>query len=93
MLRPGEISIHHETVVHGSNPNNTDRARIGLSIHYIGPRVRQTAYEGAKAMVVRGTDTEGHWATDPVARNDFDPACMAALESEWGRYKSGIGKV
>ncbi len=92
-LRPGEISIHHETVVHGSNPNNTDRARIGLSIHYIAPRVRQTAYDGATAMVVRGADTEGHWAIDPVARSDFDPVCMAALESEWGRYKSGIGKV
>ncbi len=92
-LRPGEISIHHESVVHGSNPNNSDRARIGLSIHYIAPHVRQTAFEGAMAMVVRGTDTEGHWSADPVAQTDFDPACMAALESEWDRYKSGIGKV
>ena len=49
--------------------------------------------EGAKAMLVRGTDTKGHWGADPVARNDFDPVCMSELENEWGRYKSGIGKI
>jgi ectoine hydroxylase-related dioxygenase (phytanoyl-CoA dioxygenase family) len=92
-LQPGEISIHHESVVHGSNPNNSDQPRIGLSIHYIAPHVRQTAFEDAKAMVVRGSDTEGHWGADPIAQSDFDSACMAELESEWGRYKSGIGKV
>ena len=92
-LLPGEISIHHECVVHGSNPNNSDHQRIGLSIHYIAPHVRQTAFAGAKAMVVRGTDTKGHWGADPIARNDFDPVCMSELENEWGRYKSGIGKI
>jgi len=55
--------------------------------------VRQTAFEDAKALVVRGSDTEGHWGADPIARSDFDPACLAELENEWGRYKSGIGKV
>ena len=91
-LLPGEISIHHECVVHGSNPNASDDARIGLSIHYIAPHVRQTAFAGATAMLVRGADTGGHWAADPVARTDFDPACLAAVDAEWGRYKSGIGK-
>ena len=92
-LQPGEISIHHESVVHGSNPNPSDNARIGLSIHYIAPHVRQTAFEGASDMVVRGTDTGGHWGVDPVPRTDFDPVGLAALEADWGRYKSGIGKL
>ncbi len=92
-LGAGEISIHHESVVHGSNPNTSDDARIGLSIHYIAPHVRQTAFEGATAMVVRGTDGHGHWGADPVARTEFDPSCLAALEADWGRYKSGIGKL
>ncbi len=92
-LRAGEISIHHESVVHGSNPNTSDDARIGLSIHYVAPHVRQTAFEGATAMVVRGADTQGHWGADPLARADFDPACLAALDVEWSRYKTGIGKL
>ena len=93
VLKAGEISIHHESVVHGSGPNNSDDARIGLSIHYIAPHVRQTAYDGATALVVRGADTEGHWAPEPEPASDMDPACLAALDETYGRYKTGIGKV
>ena len=93
VLQAGEISIHHESVVHGSGPNNSDDARIGLSIHYIAPHVRQTAYDGATALLVRGTDTEGHWVAEPEPKTDMDPACLAALDETYGRYKTGIGKV
>lgn len=92
-LGAGEISIHHESVVHGSGPNNADHARIGMSIHYIPPHVRQTAFDGATAMVVRGTDTEGHWGVDPEPERDFDPACLAALDAEFEKYKTGVGKL
>ena len=75
-LSAGEISIHHESVVHGSN--TSDGPRIGLSIHYIAPHVRQTAFEGATAMLVRGRDTHGHWAPEPEPAVDdplHRPAC------------------
>ncbi len=91
-LRAGEISIHHESVVHGSNPNTSDDARIGMSIHYIAPHVRQTSYPGATAMLLRGADTKGHWGADPVAGSDMDAACLAALDAEWERYKTAIEK-
>ena len=91
-LSAGEISIHHESVVHGSSPNTSDGPRIGLSIHYIAPHVRQTAFEGATAMLVRGRDTHGHWAPEPEPAVDLDPACLAALDEVYGQYRSGIGK-
>ena len=92
-LRPGEFSIHHESVVHGSGPNGAAEPRIGLSIHYIAPRIRQTKLANATATLVRGTDTHGYWREDPEPRKDFDPTCLAALDATYGEYKSGIGKA
>lgn len=34
-LAPGDVSIHHPNVVHGSAANTSDRARCGLTIRYI----------------------------------------------------------
>lgn len=86
-LEPGEVSFHSETVVHGSNPNRSDERRIGFSIHYIAPHVRQTRIAGATAACVRGRDTHGYWTPEIPAREDFDPACLAALEREDQQYK------
>ena len=92
-LRPGEFSIHHESVVHGSGPNGAAEPRIGLSIHYIAPRIRQTKLANATATLVRGADLHGHWREDPEPREDFDPACLAALDATYGEYKSGVGRA
>ena len=91
-LAAGEISIHHESVVHGSNPNESGDARIGLSIHYVAPHVRQTAFAGATAQLVRGRDADGHWLPDPEPRRHLDPDCLAALDAAYRQYRSGIGK-
>ena len=86
-LEPGEVSFHSETVVHGSNPNGSDDRRIGFSIHYIAPHVRQTRITGATAAVVRGRDTHGYWTPEIRPEEDFDPKCLAALEREDLQYK------
>ena len=91
-LAAGEISIHHESVVHGSNPNESGDARIGLSIHYVAPHIRQTAFAGATAQLVRGRDTNGHWLRDPEPKRHLDPDCLAALDAAYRQYRSGIGK-
>jgi hypothetical protein len=42
ILRPGEMSIHHGAIIHGSQPNNSDQRRIGFSLQsYISPEIRQ----------------------------------------------------
>jgi len=92
ILKPGEFSIHHEAVVHGSGPNNADHPRIGISIHYIAPPVHQALLKNATATVVRGKDTHGHWAEDPEPAEDFDPVCMKALDATYGEYLTGAGK-
>lgn len=87
-LNAGEFSLHSEFVIHGSNPNKSPGRRIGFSIHYIGPHVRQTLFPGAAAAVVRGKDTHGYWQPDPVPAFDFDPDCLSALDFAYSQYKS-----
>ncbi len=42
VLQPGEMSLHHVRLIHGSEPNPSDRRRIGFAIRYLPTHVRQT---------------------------------------------------
>jgi hypothetical protein len=64
----------------GQFSNNSDDRRIGYSIHYVSPAVRETGFPGASAMVLRGKDTEGHWAVDMQPKSDWDEECLAELD-------------
>jgi non-haem Fe2+, alpha-ketoglutarate-dependent halogenase len=61
-LTAGEISIHSDLLVHGSEPNASDRRRCGLTLRYCPPDVRAELGWNAKGVVVSGTDPSGHWA-------------------------------
>ena len=72
-LEPGEISLHHVRVVHGSPANPSDDRRIGFAIRYIPTSVAQVAGDDS-ATLVRGTDTFHHFASEPRPTADMDPA-------------------
>jgi len=72
-LQPGEISLHHVRLVHGSPPNPTNDRRIGFAIRYIPTSVRQAAGEDS-ATLVRGVDEHHHFAPEPRPARDMDPA-------------------
>lgn len=69
-LRPGQVSLHHGLMFHGSRPNHTDHHRMGLVIRYVEPEVRQRENERGYAMVVRGANHTGHMiSTAPPSAN------------------------
>jgi non-haem Fe2+, alpha-ketoglutarate-dependent halogenase len=82
-LAPGEFSLHHEAIIHNSEPNNSDDRRIGLSIHYIPTSTRQVKYVAKdrkpQAALVRGIDEFGYWDPEPVTAMDYDPAMLDKL--------------
>ena len=42
ILEPGEMSIHHGAIIHGSQPNKSNQRRIGFSLQsYIPPSIKQ----------------------------------------------------
>ena len=61
VLKPGEMSLHHGQVYHGSNKNQSGDRRIGLAIRYITPDMKQTISEKTDATLVAGTDRFGHF--------------------------------
>jgi hypothetical protein len=85
-LEPGQMSLHHPRVIHGSEPNTGDTRRIGVSIQsYIPPRVHQTKVE-AHATLVRGRDIDGHYRLTPRPRGDMEPdaeALRAHINAQW----------
>jgi non-heme Fe2+,alpha-ketoglutarate-dependent halogenase len=75
-LQPGEMSLHHVRLIHGSPPNASRDRRIGFAIRYIPTYVRQI--EGAdSATLVRGVDTFNTFEHEPRPTSDFDPEFVA----------------
>ena len=75
-LQPGEISLHNVRLAHASGPNRSEDRRIGLSMHYMPTRTKQTVGEWDSAALVRGTDRFGHFKQPPRPVTDMDPAAV-----------------
>ncbi len=71
VLQPGQMSLHHVKIAHGSDPNHADDRRIGLAIRYIPAHVRQVISAEDTATVVRGADRGGHFQAEPRPTGDF----------------------
>ena len=77
VLEPGEMSLHHVRIIHGSKANTGTQPRIGFTIRYIPTRLRQMSGAQDSATLVRGTDVYRHFETEPVPMADFDPDAVA----------------
>ena len=75
-LEPGEMSLHHVRLVHGSPPNASNDRRIGFAIRYIPTSVRQLEGEDS-ATLVRGEDRFGHFELEPRPVSDLQPDMLA----------------
>jgi len=57
VLQPGEASLHQGTIVHGSNPNTSDQARVGFIVRFV---TNQMTNPNSPLMRVRGRADCGH---------------------------------
>jgi ectoine hydroxylase-related dioxygenase (phytanoyl-CoA dioxygenase family) len=72
VLQPGEFSLHHVRIVHGSEPNRSDHRRIGFAVRYVPTYLKQIAGPRDSAMLVRGVDHYHHFDMEPRPRADMD---------------------
>jgi len=75
-LEPGEASLHHVLLVHGSPPNPSNDRRIGFAIRYVPTSVRQLHGEDS-ATLVRGVDTFHHFEHEPIPEREMQPEMVA----------------
>jgi ectoine hydroxylase-related dioxygenase (phytanoyl-CoA dioxygenase family) len=76
-LEPGQMSLHHVKLIHGSDPNPSDKRRIGLAIRYLPTYVRQTVAATDSALLVRGADAFGHFRPEERPLADLSPKAIA----------------
>jgi hypothetical protein len=75
-LEPGQMSLHHVKIFHGSHRNRADDRRIGFAIRYLPPHVHQDV--GAdSATLVHGEDRCGQFELEPAPAFDLAPDAVA----------------
>jgi non-haem Fe2+, alpha-ketoglutarate-dependent halogenase len=76
VLQPGQMSLHHVKIFHGSHHNRAADRRIGFAIRYLPPHVHQQV--GAdSATLVRGVDRYGYFEPEPAPAFDLAPDAVA----------------
>lgn len=61
-LKAGEISLHSDLLLHGSEANESDRRRCGLTLRYAPADVHAYMDWNQKGVWVSGSDPSGHWS-------------------------------
>ena len=96
-LKAGEMSLHHVGLAHGSEPNRSDRRRVGFAVRYMSPHVKQTISKTDGATLVRGTDRFGNFEHEPSPSADMAPEALAyhrfAMDRLSGNVMKGSGKT
>ena len=74
VLAPGQMSLHHGHMFHGSHANRSDDRRIGVAIRYITPAMRQVSGVKSHATLVAGEDRHGNFQLVPPPTELLAPA-------------------
>ena len=72
-LQPGEMSLHHVLLFHGSETNRTAYPRVGYAIRYAATHVRQLGPIRDSALLVRGRDDYGYADAEQAPEADLHP--------------------
>jgi non-haem Fe2+, alpha-ketoglutarate-dependent halogenase len=92
VLRAGEMSLHHYSIIHGSNPNRSDTKRVGFIIRFATPQFPRA---DAPFVRARGAGDCAHLdqLREPPADNFEEGfAAWAAFNGEWERRRRAGAK-
>ena len=64
-LKAGQFSMHSDQLLHGSESNESDRRRCGLTIRYAASDVKTWFGWDQKGVLVAGDDCDGNWLNPP----------------------------
>lgn len=75
-LRPGQMSLHHPWLVHGSRPNRTANRRVGIAMQsYLGADVRPVGGD-YYVVPVQGAAPHESFISAPLPAAAVDPAAV-----------------
>ncbi|WP_422002596.1 phytanoyl-CoA dioxygenase family protein [Reyranella sp.] len=76
VLQPGQMSLHHVLVIHGSEPNLSKEPRVGFAVRFIPGHVGPRDGLRMSATLVRGRN-RGSCHLEEPPEGDFHPAAVA----------------
>ncbi|MEM9498821.1 MAG: phytanoyl-CoA dioxygenase family protein [Pseudomonadota bacterium] len=79
-LQPGQMSLHHGLMIHGSGPNLSDDRRIAVAIRYCTPHIAQEVAAKDYAILARGADRTGNFINFTPPESLFAPEALALYE-------------
>ena len=83
VLRPGEMSFHHSTIIHGSNPNTSAEPRVGFIVRFV---TKEFTNRDRALLRVRGNGDCSHLSlAGPPAQLDNHTAFLA-----WRKHTSNV---
>jgi hypothetical protein len=89
VLAPGEASMHHVLILHGSNENRSAGRRVGFSVRYIPSHVSLTGESPSSATLVRGRN-RSTFELEERPEGEFHPAAVARHSAVLRRGMSTI---
>jgi hypothetical protein len=80
-LQAGEISLHSDLLLHGSEANRSTRRRCGLTLRYCAADVRSDEHFGwhKEGVVVGGVEPSGHWWNLARPTHEWDQVTAGAM--------------
>ena len=92
-LRPGECSIHHAFLIHGSLPNNAPDRRLGITFIYHPPNLGQFGNSKTSALLVRGKDAYGNFEHELAPISGDDAGNAARHEEAVFKYRAKVKEL
>ena len=92
-LRPGECSIHHAFLIHGSLPNNAPDRRLGITFIYHPPHLGQIGESRTSALLVRGEDPYNKFDHEQTPDPADMPGNIARHEKAVGAYRAKVREL
>jgi phytanoyl-CoA hydroxylase len=86
ILAPGDVSIHHPNIIHGSNPNTSPRWRRGLTIRYIPTSTKiltENDEPWPSAFLLRGKEVPGVNVYQPFPAYHPDRSIPFRGKEDW----------
>jgi len=77
VLQPGQMSLHHVLLFHGSQANRSAGPRVGFAIRYAPTHLRQLSPLPDSALLVRGHDRFHHFEAERSPQADLHPDALA----------------
>ena len=81
-LKAGQISLHTDMLLHGSQPNPSNRRRCGLTLRYFPADVRGIEPDSAPGIIARVVDPDGYWQPMPRPEGEAIPPRKLEAKTE-----------